>query len=122
MNGNDIEVPRILDHSGNISSFTGGVVEVVCISYPSLLFLQGPRPRPIIRPRFSGPVPSKFGISITPFFWLVFGIDNNYTYAHKDLSIVNQQKSCGELPGMIISQTPTGSGIPGTNLPPDSVS
>jgi hypothetical protein len=97
------------------------VIEVVCISYPSLLFLQGPRPRPIIRPLFNGPVPSKFGISITPFFWVVFGIDNNYTYAHKDLSI-ESTKSCGELPSMIISRIQTGSGIPGSNLPPDSLS
>jgi hypothetical protein len=82
MNGNDIEVPRFLDHSGGISSFTGGEVEVVCLSYLSVLFLQGPSPRPIIRPRFSGPVPSKFGIVFTPCV-----ININYTYAHKDLRI-----------------------------------
>jgi hypothetical protein len=33
--------------------------------HPVALFLQGPRPRPMILPLFNGPVPSKFGMEIS---------------------------------------------------------
>jgi hypothetical protein len=49
-------------YSSVISPLTGVSRSSAFLMQLSVQFLQGPNPRPITRPRFSGPVPSKFGM------------------------------------------------------------
>jgi hypothetical protein len=61
MNGDSIG-SSYLDYSAGEFSLPEKLAGFFWHSLPSLHFLQDPRPRPIIRPLLSGPVPSKLGM------------------------------------------------------------